>query len=203
LEQAIKFNRAARSEWAELVQQAKAPYLPDITYGPEFYQRGQWLDRLPAIDQDTTDLEKLLKESPAGTAQKVGSEVIEQTMRAVFNKSSAGKRPLFAGLHTPPPSFQRGKPFFIVARASEVNDLKMIAGIRLRYRHVNQAEVWLSADLEQTGEDYHATIPADYTDSAFALQYYFQVRTHSGDVWLHPGLEHRWKGQPYFFIQQA
>jgi len=35
------------------------------------------------------------------------------------------------------------------------------------------------------------------------LQHYFQIRNISGDAWLRPGLEHRWRGQPYFFVRQA
>ena len=117
LEEAIKLNRVARGVWAEFAEQAKTPYLPDITYGPEFFQRGQWLDRLPAFDQDTADLEKLLKQSSAtdATAQKIDPKVIERAMQAVLNESQDGKRPPLAELHTPPASFQRGKPFPVVA----------------------------------------------------------------------------------------
>ncbi len=204
LEEAIKLNRAARSAWAEFAEEAKVPYLPNITYGPEFFQRGQWLDRLPAIDQDTADLEKLLKQSSTSetAVQKTDPKVIEQAMQAVLNESQDGERPPLAGLHIPPVSFQRGKPFPVVARIPKVS-LARIAGLRLRYRHVNQAEIWQMAEMERAGDDYQAVIPADYTDSIFPLQYYFQIRAHSGDTWLHPGLEHRWHGQPYFFVRQA
>ncbi len=202
---AIQLNRIARTAWAEFAQPAKTPYLSDITYGPEFFQRGQWLDRLPTIDQDTTDLEKLLKQSSTSdtAVQKADPKVIEQAMQAVFNKSQDNDRASLAGLHTPPPSFQRGKPFPVVARVPKVSDLATIAGLRLRYRHVNQAETWQSAEMERTGRDYRAAIAAEYTDSPFPLQYYFQIRTRSGDAWLHPGLEHCWHGQPYFFIRQT
>lgn len=124
-------------------------------------------------------------------------------MRVVFNKSQDNERPLLAELHTPPASFQRGKPVSVVARVPKISHLATIAGLRLRYRHVNQAEAWRSVELERAGKDYRAAIPADYTDSPFALQYYVQIRTDSGNVWLYPGLEQRWHGQPYFFIQPA
>ena len=205
LEAAIKLNRTARTAWAEFAEPAKTPYLSDITYGPEFFQRGQWLDRLPAIDQDTADLEKLLKQSSTSdtAVQKTDPKVIEQAMQVVFNKSQDNERPPLAELHTPPPSFQRGKPFPIVARVPKVGNLATIVGLRLRYRHVNQAEIWQSAEMERTGEDSHAVIAADYTDSPFPLQYYFQIRTGSGKAWLYPGLEARWHGQPYYFVRQA
>jgi hypothetical protein len=126
--------------------------------------------------------------------------VIEQAMRAVLNKSPDDEDPVPADLHTPPASFHRAKPFPVVARPGNSN---AIAGLRLRYRHVNQAEIWQSVDMEHTGEDYHAVIAAEYTDSLFPLQYYFQIQTASGKAWLYPGLEHRWHGQPYFFVRQA
>jgi hypothetical protein len=199
LEAAIKWNRSARSAWVEFAQRAKLPYLPDITYGPLFFQRGQWLDRLPAMDQDTADMEKLLKEPPAA-AQQTDANVVKQAMQAVLNKSVDDAHPVLTELHTPPASFQRGKPLSVVARAgSSVS----ITGLRLRYRHVNQAEIWQSIEMVRADEDYSTAIAAEYTDSPFPLQYYFQIRTGPDKTWLHPGLEHRWRGQPYYFVRQA
>jgi len=204
LEAAIKLNRTARSAWAELAEHAKTPYLPDVTYGPDFYQRGQWLDRLPAIDQDTADLEKLLKQPLTADAatQKIDSKVIEQAIRAVF-KSHQDELPPLEGFHTPPPSFQRGKPFSVFATVSKAGGSVKIASLNLCYRHINQAETWQSVEMEQTGGNYHAVIAGDYTDTPFPLQYYFQIRNFSSYAWLRPGLEHRWRGQPYFFVRQA
>jgi hypothetical protein len=202
LEAAIKWNRAARGAWVELAQTAKTPYLPDITYGPEFFQRGQWLDRLPAIDRDTADLEKLLKQ-PSADTQTTDPKVTAQAMKAVLGKSQGDEHPVVADVHTPPASFQRGKPFPVVARIPKGKNSTAITGLRLRYRHVNQAETWQLSEMEQTGEEYRAAIAAEYTDSPFPLQYYFQIRTGSGRTWLYPGLEHRWQGQPYFFVRQV
>jgi len=199
LDAAIKWNRSARSAWVEFAQRAKSPYLPDITYGPEFFQRGQWLDRLPAIDRDTAELEKLLKQSPV-EAQKTDTEVIKQAVQAVLNKSQAEERPVLTDLHTPPASFQRGNPLPVVARAGSSVPIN---GLHLRYRHVNQAELWQSVEMQRTGDDYQAVIAAEYTDSPFPVQYYFQIQTGSGKAWLYPGLEHRWHGQPYFFVRQV
>ena len=199
LDAAIKWNRSARSAWVEFAQRAKSPYLPDITYGPEFFQRGQWLDRLPAIDRDTAELEKLLKQSPV-EAQKTDTEVIKQAVQAVLNKSQAEERPVLTDLHTPPASFQRGNPLPVVARAGSSVPIN---GLHLRYRHVNQAHLWQSVEMQRTGDDYQAVIAAEYTDSPFPVQYYFQIQTGSGKAWLYPGLEHRWHGQPYFFVRQV
>ena len=153
--------------------------------------------------QDNADLERILKQFSIDVVQKTDPKVVEQIMPIVFNKSSADRRPLFAELHTPPLSFQRGKPFTVVANVSKTGGSVHVVSLNLRYRHVNQAELWQSIDMEKTGEDYRALIASDYTDSPYPLQYHFQVRSKSGNAWLHPGLENRWQGQPYFFLRQA
>ncbi len=201
LESAINVHQMARVAWAELAGHARDVYVSDITFGPEFFQRGHWLDRLPAIDADTADMEKLLKQaSESGTAPlKVDRKVVEKAMRQALAKPEHDENPPLAGLHEPPSSFQRGQPLTIVAHVPK----SKISGLRLRYRHVNQAEIWQMIEMERAGDDYRAVIAADYTDSPFPLQYYFQIHSDSGQAWLHPGLERRWHGQPYFFVRQA
>jgi hypothetical protein len=205
LEEAIQANRAARAAWSELAEQAKDVYVRDITFGFDSWLRGHWLDRLPAMDEDIADMENLLKQAPGAgaTPPKTDRKVIEQAMRAVLAKPGHDKHPSLAGLHEPAPSFQRGQPLTIVAHVPNVSILAMISGLCLRYRHVNQAEIWRTIEMEHTGENYRAVIAADYTDSPFPLQYHFQIRTVSDQAWLHPGLEHPWHGQPYFFVRRA
>jgi len=50
-----------------------------------------------------------------------------------------------------------------------------VRSVRLRYRHVNQAERWNVLDL--TGEDriYAARDPQGYTQGEFGLEYYFEL----------------------------
>ena len=78
-----------------------------------------------------------------------------------------------------------------------------IFGVRLRYRHVNQAEIWQMIEMERAGDDYRAVIAAVYTDSPFPLQYHFQIHASDGIVRLDPGLQPGWHGQPYFIVRQA
>ncbi|MGD0745341.1 MAG: twin-arginine translocation signal domain-containing protein [Verrucomicrobiota bacterium] len=205
LEEAIKNYRAARAVWAEFAETAKGVYVRDITFGPDYFQRDQWLDRLPAIDADIADMEALLKQPPENPAAivNVDGKLLQQAMRAVFAESKENEHPPLAGFHEPAPSFQRGRPLTIVARAPKAGNRSLIAGLRLRYRRVNQAETWRMVEMERAGDGHRAVIPADYTDSPFPLQYYFQIRSASGRAWLHPGVENRWHGQPYFFVRQA
>ena len=47
-----------------------------------------------------------------------------------------------------------------------------------------------------------ASIPADYTDSAYPLTYFFTARTAAGDAWLAPGLDDTLANQPYHLVRQ-
>jgi hypothetical protein len=161
------------------------------------------------MDEDIADMEAMLAR-PTGnsaTTLKTDPKRVEQAMRAVLAKLERDDPPslhfgaaspsLLANFHLPPPSFRRGQPLTIIAHAPNVG------GLRLRYRHVNQAETWQMVEMEQAGKDFRANIPADYTDSPFPLQYHFQIHGNDGVVRLHPGLKPGWQGQPYFVVRQA
>ncbi|HLX96069.1 MAG TPA: twin-arginine translocation signal domain-containing protein [Verrucomicrobiae bacterium] len=203
----LKTQYAAREAWAQLAETAKDPYVHDITYGYDYFMHGHWLDRLSAMDDDLADMEKLLKNEPdtlihGRPPTKADPKIIKQAIRAVFAKSKPDDHPPLANLHEPAASFQRGQPLTILARVPNASHQPLIAGLRLRYRHVNQGEVWQMAEMNRAGEGYQAVIAASYTDLEFPLQYHFQIRNVSDQTWLHPGLEHRWHGQPYFFVCQ-
>jgi hypothetical protein len=204
---AVKTQHAARDAWVELAGQAKDPYLSNVTYGYDYFQCGHWLDRLPAMDDDIADMEKLLKNAPDSVMHgrkplNADPKAIKHAMRAVFAKSKPDDNPPLANLHKPAASFQRGQPLTILAHVPNLSHLALISGLCLRYRHVNQGEVWQMTEMERAGDHFQAVIAANYTDSEFPLQYHFQIRNVSGGAWLHPGLEHRWQGQPYFVVRQ-
>jgi hypothetical protein len=199
LEAALKANRAARATWAELATAAKGVYRDDITFGPEYFQHGHWQDRLTAMEDDIADMEKLLNQTPSAVeaSTKVDHNTIEKAMRQALAQQAHDKNPSLTGFHEPPPSFRRGQALAIIAHAPK------LAGVRLRYRRVNQAESWQMVEMQQTGKDFRAEIPAAYADSPFPLQYHFQIHANDGVVRLYPGLNPGWHGQPYFIMRQA
>ncbi len=151
------------------------------------------------MDEDIADMEAMLA-SPTDnstTAVKTDSKWVEQAMRAVLEKPKQAGLPSLAEFHTPPPSFRRGQPLAIAVHAPKE------AVVRLRYRRVNQAEDWQMVEMDQTGKDLRAEIPAAYTDSPFPLQYHFHIRDGSDKVGLLPGLKPGWQGQPYFVVRQT
>jgi hypothetical protein len=74
--------------------------------------------------------------------------------------------------------------------------------VNLYYRHVNQAERFNLATMEPHDGRYRATIPATYTDSAYPLQYYFEVKG-TTEAFLYPGLSQDLTNQPYIVVRRA
>ena len=202
---ALKAYRSARAAWTEVAEHDKDVYVPDITFGPEYFQRGRWLDRLTAVDEDIADMEQLMKQpvNIGSDASKMDPKMVEAAVRKALARPERDENPSLNGLHEPMPTFRRGQPLTIAASVPNVSNLGMIAGLHLRYRRVNQAETWQSIAMQHLGQEYRAVIAAEYTDSPFPLQYYFQISNASGVAWLRPGLEHRWHGQPYYFVRQG
>ena len=200
LEAALKTNRAARAVWAEFADGAKGVYRDDVTFGPEYFQHGHWLNRLAAMDDDIADMQNLLNSTDdkrKNIPSKFDAKMVEQAMNAIHENLKPAKLLPLADFHQPPASFKRGQPLTITVHAPKA------AGVRLRYRRVNQAEDWQMGDMEQSGKDFRAEIPAAYTDSPFPVQYHFQIQDGSGKVGLSPGLNPGWQGQPYFVVRQA
>ena len=97
-----------------------------------------------------------------------------------------------------PPSFVPGKAVRIVFRG----DGTIGQCVTLHYRHVNQAQAWHSVMMKRTGGAFTATIPAAYSQSDYALMYYFSWL--EGDrVVMAPGLSEDLSSQPYMVIRQS
>jgi hypothetical protein len=205
LQEALMAYRGARGAWEEFAKGAKAVYRSDITFGYDQHLRGHWLDRLPAIDDDIADLEKLLAQADAapGTPLKVDKKAAEDAVREVLAGPRERPGPALTRFHLPPRSFERGKPLALEASLAKEKSVSKSAAIRLRYRRVNQAELWQVHEMEAKGGGYHAVIPADYTDSPFPLQYYFEIHPVSQTPWLYPGLFRAGHSEPYFVVRQS
>jgi hypothetical protein len=185
LEEAIKCYRIARAAWAQLAGKAKGVYVPDVTVGELPWLRGHWLDRLPAIDADISLLEARLPSAKLTGDPKVKAAIEVATGRPQLASTEV--------LHRAPDRFQRKQPLVIELTSSA------LASAILHYRHVNQAERWLSATMDRKNSSYVASIPSAYTDSPYPLQYYFELK--SNRAWLHPGFPADLAGQPYYLVR--
>ena len=193
LEEAIKQYRRARGIWQDFAEAAKGVYVSDITFGPSPFQRGSWLDRLPAIDEDIAEMQKRLETAPATREPQSSIPLRELT--------SAARRESVAIQHAPAANFVPAQPLEIAVSIPR-NAAQSLA-IRLYYRHVNQAERYELAEMRADGNRFTAVIHANYTNSSYPLQYYFELRRLPKSAWLFPGLGSDLKGQPYFVVRPA
>jgi hypothetical protein len=190
LEESLKTYRAARAAWAALADRAKV-YAPDITVGELRQLRGHWLDRLTAIDADIALMARKLDETKPGAARPDVADAIKEAL-------GRPERVTVACEHTPPARVRRGQPMDL-----ELTVAQKPASVRVYYRHVNHAERYDSLEMQGSDRSYRATIPAGYTDSAYPLEYYFEVRTDRDRATLYPGFAADLNNQPYFVVRRG
>ncbi len=191
---ALAQYKKAREAWATMASRANGVYRPDITYGSIPMRRGNWTDRLPGIDKDIAAMESKLQTPPAST------EFAHDVERAIQAATGKPSRPSVRCAHPPPASFHPGQPLSLSLGVSAVAAHEEPTAVHLYYRHVNQAERWLSVEMQHDHNAYSATIPAKYTNSAFPLQYYFAFQRGADAAWLYPAFNATLSNQPYYAI---
>ena len=194
LESSLDQYRQARAAWAELANEAKGVYLSDVTVGELPQLRGHWLDRLPAIDRDIATLAAKL----AGSKPGAPSAAVASAIRAVLERPHHSAVACF---HTPPTRFVPRQPLAIDLTV-RVSLPMFTASMSLYYRHVTQAERFSVIKMEPLAGRYRATIPAAYTDTAYPMEYYFEVKN-ATEAFLYPGLGPDLTRQPYFVVRRA
>ncbi len=194
MDKAVSEYRKARGAWSALANQARGAYRSDVTYGGVKNMRGHWLDRLPAIDADIEAMQAFESKAPAST-----DAFPEQEVQAAISKvMTPAPRPAIACHHTPSATFQAG-----TAHLVELQVTPHAGEVRLKYRHVNQAEIYETAAMTGDAGLYRTTIPAEYTRSEYALQYYFELQHDPRLASMHPGLGPDLTDRPYFLVEQA
>jgi hypothetical protein len=143
------------------------------------------------MDEDIADMAKRLEALPAAGNQSatVRGAIEEALSHPQFRTMACG--------HTPLTRFVRGKDLTIELL------VKQKVSARLYYRHVNQSEHFQSAEMQSQAGKFQGTIPGNYTDTAYPLQYYFELRQGSKDAWLYPGLNRDLTNQPYFVVRSV
>jgi hypothetical protein len=192
LELALAGYRAARIFWAQVADRAKGVYADDLSAGDRNSVRGQWADRLAAIDQDIALMEQRLLAAKPSEEPRLAEAIAEVLGRP--------QRPASTCRHQPPPNF-RPKQAVPITIAVE-NGPKPVS-VRLYYRHVNQAERFQNVEMDARENTYRASIPAAYTDSPYPLQYYFELKEAAGKAWLYPGFAPDFTNQPYLVLRRA
>lgn len=190
-----QYNKA-RAAWATMAERAKHVYRSDITYGNIPMRRGDWSARIPGIDRDIAAMQGKLKSpnGPSGAAQ--------HAERAIQAATRRPHRPSLNCSHTPPSAFHPGQPLAVSLLLASATAQDAPSSVHLFYRHVDQAERWKSAEMERDRRGYSASIPADYTDSAYPLQYYFELQRGIDSAWFYPAFNSTLSNQPYYAVSK-
>ena len=194
--EALDQSRMAREAWVAAAQ-AGAVYRSDITYGSTPMRRGHWSDRLAAIDKDIAALAAQVQAAPEDT------EATPNTRRAILEATGRPARPTIAWTHTPPAAFEPGAALALAITVPQQVLEPILTSVFLRYRHVNQAERWKRAEMQANETVFSAVIPAEYTQSPYALEYCFELRAKNGDAWMAPGFDAAFSSQPYYAVMRA
>ncbi len=67
---------------------------------------------------------------------------------------------------------------------------------------MNQAERWKRVEMQGSGTVFSAAIPAEYTQSPFALEYCFELHAKDGAAWLAPAFNAALSSQPYYAVMR-
>ena len=199
--QAVNHYRAARDTWQKIVCAKKNVYQDNLTFGREPNSCGHWADRLPAIEKDLAEMEKVLKEKPPKAATTEAEKTASAAaLFAAALASAAASAPQPRYEHLPAASFRRGEPL-IVEMAIESG--YSLTRARLHFRRVSQAEDHRVVEMAGQGTHYRQTIPGEYTDSPDPLMSYFEWHGGNGQAWFSPGLTVELSNQPYFVARQT
>jgi len=188
--QSLAKYKEARDAWAAMSERAGKVYMSDVSYGDVPQRRGHWSDRIAGIDTDIAAVQASLQRPPAGSGQDAA--------KAIATATGKPKRPADHGQHTAASSFHPGDPLKLSLSVSGAAP----ASVRLHYRHVNQAERWLSMEMDGSHGSYSAAIPGEYTRSPFPLQYYFEMVGGDGSATIHPAFNSTLSNQPYYAVSK-
>lgn len=191
LQNAVDAYEAALAYWLEASEYG-ATYRRDITVGGEAFLRGHWQDRLGAIEDDLSDMREELDEASTNGAPD-GAELspinaLEPPLPSVHYT------------HTPPVTFVRGQPLQ-VELFPYTTDVPRLT-VTLHCRRLNQAERWQAVEMVGDYGRYVGTIPASLTDSAYPVQYCFELRDRPDRAWMYPGLDETFSNRPYFVVRR-
>ena len=195
LELSLDQYRKARDHWAEFANIARNVYMSDVTVGELPQLHGHWADRLAAIERDIEAVAEKLEATKPGTPQASVSPSVSLALKKVLGPNERSDLPI---QHVTPKHFLPGKPLILDLKAE-----KPVSWAKLYYRHVNQAERFNVVSMQRNGSAYEAAIPGDYTNSAYPLQYYFELNPATSVPTFYPGFSKTLTNQPYFVVRRG
>lgn len=188
LEEAIGTLDAAHAAYAGIATIVRGVYQEDLAFGVGISDRGTWSDRVMAMREDLHLLRRELERvggKPGGAASPQPEQRSERWIADARFEPAA--------------SFDRGAPLEVRLVTAD----SAIARAVLRYRHLNQAEDYETAEMERTDNGFAATLPAEYTSSTFPLVYFAEVYSVGHHPVFVPALDETLSNQPYEVVHSS
>ena len=176
---AIADERKAIQAWRELVDVAGDFYIENMSFGPAGRNfPHHWKDELRQLE---AEFEKLVAERKAAKARPDARSV------SIPVRAPNASLPVVKFEPTDATALP-GRDFRVKAKVTSAVGVKWI---RLRYRHVNQKEDYLSADMafDARAGAYAASIPAAFVEPQWDLMYYVEIVDRKGNGRIYPDLE--------------
>ncbi|NHN32980.1 hypothetical protein [Paenibacillus agricola] len=194
LDQALETYRSARNAWKHLVSISQGIYKSDITFGFTPPMRGHWSDRLQAIEADIAAIDLEAVEARKAAAKTVSTDKMEFISKFIQTNNQKQR---MSYSHEPPELVHKGEVLDLQISVQDAPD-----GLRidLHYRHANQGEHYVIAEMSGQDGRFNASVPASYTASPFDLIYFFEVHDREGNAWMYPGLNDELSNQPYYLV---
>ncbi len=191
LGEAVTHYRAAKKAWEQTAAIAEKVYREDITFGYVPYMRGHWNDRIQAIAEDLTEMERLYENKRSSGGEGAATVAVSDLLQV-------DDPPAYR--HSAPEGYKQGEALMLRLTVEADSALQ----VRIHYRHLNQLEPYQTEELAREGGQwqYAAVIPASYTDSPYPLLYFFEIKR-GGQAWFFPRLEATLSNQPYYVIRPS
>jgi hypothetical protein len=185
LEQAIEHERSAIAAWAEIVKAAGDVYSPELPFG--VHRTGfprHWKEELAKLQKGFEQLQTEKSKARPSAAE----------LPASAPQAADGQPPTIRFESVKPA--RPGQDLRIAVRAEDASSVK---SIRLRYRHVTQAEDYESVEMLRdpaTGL-YAATVPGAFITPKWNVMYFVEAVDTRGNGRNYPDLE---TSDPYIML---
>lgn len=188
LAEAIRILEAAHAAYAGIARIVPGVYQDDLAFGVGASDRGTWSDRIMGMREDLHLLKRELERAPKKRPGEPGSKPVRRKDRWIADARFE---------HVP--SFDRGESLEVRLLTAD----PVITRVVLHYRHLNQAEDYVTVEMTPVHDGFSSVLPSGYTSAAFPLVYFAEVHTDGDHPVFVPALNGTLSNQPYQLVHSS
>ena len=188
LEEAIHDLEQAHGAYRQISTIVSCVYRDELAFGTGISEHGHWSDRTTAMVEDLHLLKLELEQTSPRDAKRVPLPQPRATrMRFDGRIRAAG-------------CFERGQALTV---RFETPAAAAVETVTLHFRHLHQGETFRTTPMALVAGDFTATIPAEYTSTAFPLMFFVVVEQRDEPPVTVPELGDDLSGQPYVVVHSS